>query len=158
MLNPVPELRENETVIGEYPATVHQVQGNAVRGSNVRLWLTNQRLILKAALGSQRTLPLYALANFREEKVSIYTLIRFEFSTGMIVWLSVRDQAQFLETLKAAQAQAPIIPEQPMPGSTSRVILAGIGVTAVISALVVICSCLFVAGLVVLWFLARQAH
>lgn len=158
MPNLVPELRENETVIGEYPATVHQVRGNAVTGSNVRLWLTNQRLIIKAALGSQRTLPLYALANFREEKVSIYTLIRFEFSTGMIVWLSVRDQVQFLETLKAAQAQAPIIPEQPMPGSTSAIIGVDMLFTAAISGLVAICSCLFVAGFVVLWFLAKQAH
>ena len=161
MLNLKPELRENETVLGEYLATVHRVRGNAVRGSAVQLWLTNQRLILKAALGPQRTLPLYAIANFHEEKASIYTLVRFEFTNGDIVWLTVRNQAQFLEALKEAQAQAPVIPEEPSPATMSNAIPSlfggGLAFIAVIAIIVLICACLFIAAFAGLWYIAQTA-
>ena len=70
MLDLKPELREGEIVLGEYGATVYLVRGRwSSGGSNIRLWLTNQRLILKAGLGKQRALPLYTIATIREEKI-----------------------------------------------------------------------------------------
>jgi hypothetical protein len=161
MLNLKPELGENETVLGEYGATVHQVKGSLVRGSNVRLWLTNLRLILKAGLGPQRTLPLYAITNIREEKVSWYTMIRLEFVNGQMEWLSVQNQAQFLETLKTAQAQAPVIPEGVTPGTTSPAVKGlfggGLLLIAVIGGCAIISICVFLVAFGGLWYLA-QAH
>lgn len=111
-----PELRENETVCGEYPATTHHVRGTgSPRNLNVYMWLTNQRLILKASLDPQRTLPLYALTDIREEMAGWLNLVRLEFASGHLEWLTVQNQAQFLQALRAAQAQAPEIPEGVSP-------------------------------------------
>lgn len=112
MIELKPELREGETVLGEYGATVYQVRGNvSSRGSNIRLWLTNQRLILKAGLGPQRTLPLYALIGVREEKVMFHTMARLEFTGGHLEWFTVQNQPEFLAALEAARANAPVIPQ-----------------------------------------------
>lgn len=112
MIDLKPELREGEVVRGEYGATVYQVRGDlSSRGSNIRLWLTNQRLILKAGFGPQRTLPLYALVNVREEKVMFHTMARLEFTGGHLEWFTVQNQSEFLAALKAAQADAPVIPQ-----------------------------------------------
>jgi hypothetical protein len=112
MIELKPELREGEAVLGEHGATVYQVRGNvSSRGSNIRLWLTNQRLILKAGFGPQRTLPLYALVNVREEQVMFHTMARLEFTGGHLEWFTVQNQPQFLTALKAARANAPVIPQ-----------------------------------------------
>jgi hypothetical protein len=159
MLNLKPKLREGEAVLGEYGATVYFVHGNLVESSNRRLWLTNQRLILRAALPPQRTLPLYAIANFREEKVAWYTAIRLEFTNGHIEWLTVQNQAQFLEALRSAQAQAPEIPEEASPATTSPAIRAVFGGIFLIIAVIAVCfllsAGLFAVVFGVLWFLAQ---
>ena len=83
MFDMKPELLGGESVLGEYGTTVYMVRGTiSSAGSNVRLFLTNQRLILKAGLGPQRTLPIYAITNIREEKIGFYTMVRLEFSNG----------------------------------------------------------------------------
>jgi len=159
MLNLKPKLREGEAVLGEYGATVYFVNGNLVESSNRRLWLTNQRLILRAALPPQRTLPLYAIANFREEKVAWYTAIRLEFTNGHLEWLTVQNQAQFLEALRSAQAQAPRIPEEASPATTSPAIRAVFGGGFLIIAVIAVCfllsAGLFAVVFGVLWFLAQ---
>ena len=107
-----PELREGEAVLGEYGATVYQVKDRiSSAGSNVRLFLTNQRLILKAGFGPQRTLPIYAISNIHEEKIGLYTMACLEFSNGQQEWFTVQNQAQFLQALQAIRAQAPVIAE-----------------------------------------------
>ena len=107
-----PELREGEAVLGEYGATVYQVKGKlSSAGSNIRLFLTNQRLILKAGIGPQRTLPIYAISNIREEKIGLHTMVCLEFSNGHREWFTVQNQAQFLQALQAIQTQAPVIPQ-----------------------------------------------
>jgi hypothetical protein len=112
MIELKPELREGEAVLGEHGATVYRVRGNvSSRGSNIRLWLTNQRLILKAGFGPQRTLPLYALVNVREEQVMFHTMVRLEFTGGHLEWFTVQNQPEFLAALKAARANAPVIPQ-----------------------------------------------
>ena len=162
MLNLKPQLREGEAVLGEYGATVYYVGPGLFRSSNVRLWLTNQRLILKAGLGPQRTLPLYAIADVREEKVaptSPYTMVRLEFANGHLEWWTVQNQAQFLEALRSAQAQAPEIPEEASPATTSPAIRAAFGGTFLIIAVIGVCfilsAGLFAVVFGVLWFLAQ---
>lgn len=119
MFNLKPDLRENETVLGEYPTTVYWSPKSVPRGSNVRMWLTNQRLILKAALGRQRTLPLYTLVDTREEKHAWVNVARLEFANGHVEWWSVSHQAEFLNALRAAQPRAPQIPEEAAPASSA---------------------------------------
>jgi hypothetical protein len=143
-----PELRESEVVHGEYGTTVYRVRGNlSSGGSNIRLWLTNQRLILKAALGPQRTLPLYAITNVREEKIGWHNMIRLEFAGGHLEWLTVQNQAQFLPALQAAQAQASEIPEGVSPAKASPGISALFGGILVFGAAIAGCAligiCLF---------------
>lgn len=143
MFNLKPELRENETVIGEYPATVYLSPKSVPRGSNVRLWLTNQRLILKAGLGGQRALPLYALVDAREEKASWVDVARLEFANGHVEWWSVSHQAEFLSALRAAQLLAPQIPEEAAPvspsSSTSAALPALFGGTVAVIAVIGLC-------------------
>ena len=160
MPNLTPTLRDAEAVIAEYGATVYQVAGNMVRSSNIRLWLTDQRLILKAGLGPQRSLPLYMITGFHEEKISWYTMIRIEFTDGHSELMTVQNQAQFLEQLAAAQKGAPEIPEgivgeaiSPEVKNVFRTVLIVIGI---IAAVVLICSVLFVLVFGALWFLSLQ--
>ena len=155
-----PELRENEAVLGEYGATVYRVRGGvSSAGSNIRLWLTDQRLILKAALGPQRTLPLYAIANIREEKIVWYTMVRLEFASGHLEWLTVQNQEEFLNRLRAAQAQAPQIPEETPPVSPSLAattpIKGGLIFIAVMSVCFLVCMDLFLFAVGILLFIAR---
>lgn len=155
-----PELRENEAVQGEYGATVYRVRGAlSSGGSNVRLWLTNQRIIPRAALGPQRTLPLYAITSIREEKVGWYDMIRLEFTGEHLEWLTVENQPQFLQTLRAMQAQAPVIPEGISTATVSPAIPALFGgsmlLFAVIAACVLIGACLFIVVFGGLWFIAQ---
>lgn len=112
MLGLKPELSEGEVVLAEYGATVYMVQGNlSSPGSNIRLFLTNQRLILKAGFGTQRTLSLSAIADIGEEKHNFHNMLRLEFRSGHLEWMTVQDQAQFIEALRSAHSQAPEIPE-----------------------------------------------
>ena len=112
MIGLKPELSEGELVLAEYGATVYIVRGNInSAGSNIRLFLTNQHLILKAVLGPQRTLSLSAIINIREEKIGFFTMVRLEFASGHLEWMTVQDQAQFIEKLRSAKSQAPEISE-----------------------------------------------
>ncbi len=160
MFNLKPELRASEDVLGEYGATVYMVRdGISSAGSNVRLWLTNQRLILKAGLGSQRTLPLYVIASIREEKIAWHTMVRLEFANGKLEWLTVQNQGQFLDALRAAQAQAPQIPEDSAPAAASSVGANRFGVglifVAILAAVALVCICLFLAMFGGLWFVGQ---
>ena len=157
-----PELREGESVLGEYGATVYQVRGSlSSKGSNIRLFLTNQRLILKAGIGPQRTLPLYALGSVREEKIGFYTMARLEFSNGHLEWMTVQDQPQFLQALQSAQAQAPQIPETVPDAALAPAARAGANRATVtiliIAACVVaaICLCAVVIGVFLFMMRAR---
>jgi hypothetical protein len=150
MFDMKPALREGEAVLGEYGATVYQVKGKlSSSGSNVRLFLTNQRLILKAGLGPQRTLPLYAIRDVREEKVGLYTMARLEFSNGHLEWFTVQDQPQFLQALRSAQAQAPEILEA-LPDEAKATTAGNRGVVIVLvvagCALAAICLCAVAIG------------
>lgn len=156
ILNLKPELREGETVLEEYGATVYRVRGHwSSAGSNVRLWLTNQRLILKAGFGPQRTLPLYAVVDVREEKIAWYTMVRLEFANGHLERLTVQNQAQFLNALRTAQAKAPEIPEAVSPAipiAPEIPTLFGawaLGIALMVSAFV--CLCLSFVILRLLW-------
>ncbi len=157
MFNLKPELREAEAVLGEYGATVYMVRGNvSSKGSNIRLWLTNQRLILKAALGPQRTLPLHTIVDIREEKIMWYNMVRIEFAGGHLEWFTVQNQPQFLQALKAAQAQAPVIPES-VPLATSGPVNTsssknGIVIIAVIGA-AILGMCAILVGCGAFWLI-----
>jgi hypothetical protein len=160
MFNLKPDLRESEMVHGEYGATVYAVRGTvSSSGSNVRLWLTNQRIILRAALSPQRTLPLYAITSVREEKIGWHNMVRLEFAGDHLEWLTVQNQPQFLQALQAAQAQAPDIPEGISPAKIGPVIPAlfggGLLFMAVIAACTLTGSCLFFAVFGALWFIAK---
>ena len=153
-----PTLRDDEEIIGAFGATVYQIAGSLVRSSNVRVWLTGQRLILKAALGPQRSLPLFKIASFREEKVSWYTMIRIEFTNGHLEWLTVQDQAQFLRQLTTAQRQAPQIPDEVVEAAVSPAIQTlfrgGLLMIATVAVVVLICGFMLVLILGALWLLS----
>lgn len=154
-----PELRDGEVVQGEFGTSVYQVRGSwSSRGSNVRLWLTNQRIILKAALGPQRTLPLYAITGVREEKIGWIPMVRIEFAGGHREWFSVQDRPEFLLKLQGARAQAPHIPDGISPGKTASgmAVVFGIGlfVFGVLAAVTLLAAFLFVVVFGVLWSLS----
>jgi hypothetical protein len=114
MLNLQPDLREGETVLTEKGATVYLVRGNYHSGGvNRRLWLTDQRLLLKAGLGPQRVWPLYTITDVGEQKLGWYTMVRIAFSSGYVAWLTVQDQAEFVQALEQARANAPTTPDPP---------------------------------------------
>jgi hypothetical protein len=88
-------------------------------------------------------------------------MIRLEFANGHVEWLTVQNQAQFLETLKTAQAQAPAIPESVTPGTTSPAVKGlfggGLIFIVVIGGCALISICLFLVAFGGLWYIA-QAH
>ena len=154
-----PELREGETVFGEYGATVYQVRGKiSSAGSNIRLFLTNQRLILKAGIGPQRTLPIYAISNIREEKIGFYTMVCLEFSNGHLEWFTVQNQAQFLQALQSARAQAPeipeVVPQASLSPATKTTLGAGL-IVLLIAGCVLVCIVLMVILIGVILFFLR---
>jgi hypothetical protein len=142
MLGLKPELSQSEVVLAEYGATVYMVQGNlSSPGSNIRLFLTNQRLILKAGFGPQRILSLSAIAGIREEKLHFHNMLRLEFRSGHLEWMTVQDQAQFIEALRSAQSLAPEIPEvYPQSAPYDSVVKkVGLGVGAIILIVLAVC-------------------
>jgi hypothetical protein len=156
-----PELREGEAVFGEYGATVYQVRGKiSSEGSNIRLFLTNQRLILKAGIGPQRTLPIYAISNMREEQIGFHTMACLEFSNGHLEWFTVQNQAQFLHALQSARAQAPEIPEVVPQASLSPATKTTLGsgfIILLIAGCILVCIVLL-AVLVGAFLFFMQAH
>jgi hypothetical protein len=143
MFDMKPELISGESVLGEYGATVYMVRGTlSSSGSNIRLFLTNQRLILKAGLGPQRTLPLYAIRDIREEKIGFYSMVRIEFSNGHLEWMTVQNQPQFIEALKAAKMQAPEIPDVVPQANADPAAKKGVGTLVIV--IIVIAACLLV--------------
>lgn len=114
-----PELREGETVIGEYGAFVYRSDGHISSiGDPLQLWLTDQQVILKKSpWAPQRTLPLCAITDIREQVVTRVKMVRIEFANGHVEWLSTfQNQSQFLDALRAAQAHAPQISEMTSSG------------------------------------------
>jgi hypothetical protein len=149
-----PELSQGEVVLAEYGATVYMVQGNlSSPGSNIRLFLTNQRLILKAGFGPQRILSLSAIAGIREEKLHFHNMLRLEFRSGHLEWMTVQDQAQFIEALRSAQSLAPEIPEvYPQTAPYGRAVLgAGAIILIVLAVCLVLGLCIVVITLGVLY-------
>lgn len=109
-------------------------------------------------MGPQRPLPLYALTGFRVEQFFGYDILKLEFNDGQIVWLTVENQAQFLELLQDAKARAPVIPEGVSPGTTSPTIKGIAWVGLIIGGVIVACGgisiCLFFAVFGGLWSVA----
>jgi hypothetical protein len=136
MLGIKPDLSAGEVVLAEYGATVYMVRENySSPGSNIRLFLTNQRLILKAGFGPQRTLSLSAIAAISEEKHNFHNILRLEFRSGHLEWMTVQDQAQFIEALRAAQSRAPEIPEvYPQTAPYSRAVWVAIAIILIVLA------------------------
>jgi len=158
MLGLKPELSQGEVVLAEYGATVYMVQENlSSPGSNIRLFLTNQRLILKAGFGPQRTLSLSAIAGIREEKLHFHNMLRLEFRSGHLEWMTVQDQAQFIEALRSAQSQAPEIPEvYPQTAPYGRAVLgAGAIILIVLAVCLVLGLCIFIITSGVLFLYPR---
>jgi hypothetical protein len=148
-----PELIAEEVVLREYGCTVYMVRnGLSSRGSNVRLWLTNMRLILKAGFGPQRTLPLHAIVDVREEKIGFYNMARIEFAGGHLEWFTVQDQTQFLAALQAARSGAPVVPVDAAPvpvagqsgGQQSKAVIA---VVVILAAAILVCVCIAILAI-----------
>jgi hypothetical protein len=111
MINLTPQLRESERVIREAGATVYMVRnGMHSGGSNIRMFLTDQRLILKAGLGPQRALPLSGITKVSEEKLGFYTMMRVDFDNGRVEWFTVQDQSTFMRDLEEVRLDAPKLP------------------------------------------------
>ena len=129
-----PDLRQGETVLGEYGATIYRVHGHiSSAGSNVRLWLTDQRILLKAGFGNQRALPLATITGTQEEKIAFYNMLRLDFEGGHQEWMTVQNQSQFRAAVEDARVKAPHIPADqlqtpPTPGSffSTPVIIGGV--------------------------------
>ncbi len=110
-MNLTPQLREGESIVREAGATVYMVR-NGIRsgGSNVRMWLTNQRIILKAGLGPQRALPLSGIVKISEEEINLFKLLRVDFDDNHSEWFTVQDQAAFIAQLEETRVHAPKLP------------------------------------------------
>lgn len=118
-MNLTPQLREGEQVVRETGATVYMVR-NGMRsgGSNVRLWLTDQRILLKAGLGPQRALPLSGITKVSEEVVNLFTLLRVDFDDNHSEWFTVQDQATFIPILESTRVNAPKLPYEAAESTT----------------------------------------
>ncbi len=86
------------------------------------------------------------------------TSLKLEFNDGQIVWLTVENEAHFLELLQDAKARAPVIPEGVAPGTTSPAIKGIAWVGLIIGSVIVACGgisiCLFFAVFGGLWSVA----
>ena len=155
MLNLTPELREGETVIREAGTTVYMVRdGLSTRGSNIRMWLTDQRLILKAGLGPQRTLPLSHITQVNEQRVAIHNMLRVDFDDNHSEWFTVQDQAGFIELLEQARSKAPELTYEPAPKGIEGKLI-GIPLMIFAGIVIVFCICMvaffLLSGLVFFW-------
>jgi hypothetical protein len=111
MFNLKPDLRPGEAVLAEYGATLYLVQGTrSSAGANRRLWLTDQRLLLKAGIGLQRSYPLRLIASISEHKISWHEhMLRIEFQNGELLWLTVQSQPEFVRLLEQTRLYAPAL-------------------------------------------------
>jgi hypothetical protein len=158
MLNLTPDLQPNETIVRETGATVYRVRnGLSSRGSNIRLWLTDRRLILKAGIGPQRALPLSHITGLAEAKVGWYNMLRVDFDDNHSEWFTVQDQAQFIPLLEQVRTKAPELPYEPAPpGMAGKLFGIPLLVMAVVVVVVVVaCLCMvaffLIAGLGFFW-------
>jgi hypothetical protein len=155
MLNLTPDLQPNETIVRETGATVYKVRnGISSRGSNIRLWLTDRRLILKAGIGPQRALPLSHITGLAEEKVGLFTMLRVDFDDNHSEWFTVQDQAGFRALLEQTRRTAPELAYEPAPpGMAGK--LFGIPLLVMAGVVVVACLCMVaffvIAGLGFFW-------
>jgi hypothetical protein len=142
MMNLTPVLREGETVIREAGTTVYMVRNGIVaHGSNIRMWLTDQRLILKAGIGPQRALPLSHITQVAEQKMASYNMMRVDFDDNHSEWFTVQNQAQFIELLEQARVKAPELAYEPAPkGIAGKLFGIPLAIMAVI--MVVVCVCM----------------
>ena len=155
MLNLTPELRSGETVIREAGTTVYMVRdGMSTGGSNIRMWLTDQRLILKAALGPQRTLPLSHITQVTEQKVAIHNMLRVDFDDNHSEWFTVQDQTHFIELLQQARSSAPALAYEPAPKGIAGKMF-GIPLMIFAGIVIAVCVCMvaffLLSGLVFFW-------
>lgn len=142
MLNLTPELRANEIVIREAGTTVYRVRdGISTRGSNIRMWLTDQRLILKAGIGPQRALPLSHITQVAEQKTMIYNMLRVDFDDNHSEWFTVQEQTQFIELLEKARLSAPVLDYEPAPKSIVGKMF-GIPILIMVGIIIVVCICM----------------
>jgi hypothetical protein len=110
MLKPV--LREGESVLVDTGA-VDRRPGHASKDgmTGLRVWLTNQRLLLQAGFNRQRSYPLYLLRKVGEKQIGIYRPVLLDFGEGQELLLDPMDKALFLNALQGARATAPTLPE-----------------------------------------------
>jgi hypothetical protein len=141
-MNLTPELRANETVIREVGTTVYMVRdGMSSRGSNIRMWLTDQRLILKAGIGPQRALPLSHIMQVAEQQVMIHNMLRVDFDDNHSEWFTVQDQTQFIELLEQARIKAPELAYEPAPKGMAGKMF-GIPILILVGIIILACICM----------------
>lgn len=151
MMNLTPQLHEGESIVREAGATVYMVR-NGIRsgGSNVRMWLTNQRILLKAGLGPQRALPLSGIVKVSEEVVNLFTLLRMDFDDNHSEWFTVQDQAAFIAQLEETRVHAPKLPYEAAE-STAGVAKRLFGLPLIIMAVIFGVGCICMVGFVLVF-------
>jgi hypothetical protein len=156
MLNLTPDLRANETILREAGTTVYRVRdGISSGGSNIRMWLTDQRLILKAGIGPQRALPLSHITMVREQKLMIHTMLRVDFDDNHSEWFTVQEQAQFMELLEKARTTSPVLDYEPAPKSIAGKMF-GIPILIMAGIIIVTCICMLAFFLAAGYFFFRM--
>ena len=148
MFNLTPELRPGETIQRETGATVYRVRnGWSSRGSNIRLFLTDQRLILKAGIGPQRALPLSHITGLVEETVGFFNMLRVDFDDNHSEWFTVQDQAGFRALLEQTRRTAPELAYEPAPQGIEGKLF-GIPLLIMAGVMILACFCLIVLFIV----------
>ena len=148
MMTLTPQLLDGESVVRETGATVYMVR-NGIRsgGSNVRMWLTNQRILLKAGLGPQRALPLSGIIKVSEEVINAFTLLRVDFDDNHSEWFTVQDQSAFIALMEETRVNAPKLPyevAESTAGTATRLFGLPLAIMAGIFAIGCICMVGFV--------------
>ena len=151
MIKLQPDLIPGETILRDTRTTIYRVRGRwSAAGPNVKLWLTDRRLLTKAGIGPQRAWPLSALTRVSEQKASLYNMLHLEFG-GEHLWPTVLNQPESIQALEQARARVPVLPYEPAPErDPSRVTLALV--------LVVVAMGIGVVCILESFFLATRLH
>jgi hypothetical protein len=107
-----PEFLSGEIVLKESRATRYQR-----KGSNGKLWLTDQRLIFKAGFGYQMAWPLYNVSQVTTGAYGLFGIkvLHLIFDNGREERFSVHEVESWPEAVLAAKASAP-----PLPGELEK--------------------------------------
>jgi len=148
-----PSLYPNEKILKEGRATRYLAGPFRSSYARGKLVVTSHRLIFKN-LFQEIAYPLARIIHVSKQRYLLFPVVHLDFDNGGVEQFSVSNPAEWIRIIEQAKANAPLLPDATLPSPSAPPKISGLLIASALG-LIVLCSCLMVTLIVVLFLPLR---